>query len=86
MSTVDKNMLVSFVNRLENQIEIVKTAQDDLKQIFEEAKSAGYETKALKTLIKLREIENDPKKSNQFEEEQYWVEAYKTALGMEKGE
>jgi len=80
---IDNQRLKSFIDRIEKLEVEKKNLADDLKEVYSEAKSAGYETKALRQVVKLRRIIENPKLKNQLDEEQYWVDAYKTALGLE---
>jgi uncharacterized protein (UPF0335 family) len=80
---IDNQRLKSFIDRIEKLEVEKKNLADDLKEVYGEAKSAGYETKALRQVVKLRRIIENPKLKNQLDEEQYWVDAYKTALGLE---
>lgn len=80
---VDTNRLTSFINRIEKLEEEKRNLNEDLKEVYGEAKSAGYETKALRQVVKLRKILENPKLKNKADEEQYWVDAYKASLGLE---
>lgn len=46
--------LKSVIERVERIMEEKKALQDDIKDIFAEAKSNGFDAKALRALIKLR--------------------------------
>lgn len=46
--------LKSVIERVENLMEEKKALQDDIKDIFAEAKGNGFDVKALRALIKLR--------------------------------
>ncbi|OPZ78561.1 MAG: hypothetical protein BWY78_00520 [Alphaproteobacteria bacterium ADurb.Bin438] len=80
---VDSTRLRSFIERIEKLEEQKKNLAEDLKEVYGEAKAAGYETKALKQVVKLLQISENPKLKNKMDEEQYWLETYKTALGLE---
>ncbi len=51
---------------------------DDIKDVFGEAKGRGYDTKAMKTIIRLRK-----KDANERIEEETILQTYMAALGME---
>lgn len=69
--------LRAFVERVE-RVEAEKAdLAEDVKAIFAEAKSRGYDTKAMRRVIRLRKA--DPQK---LAEEDAVVEIYKAALGM----
>lgn len=76
MSTT-KEELVQYIERIERILDDVKNLNADLKEIYGEAKSAGFDVKALKQIIKLRQT--DPDKAAMEEE---IVQSYKDLLGM----
>lgn len=69
--------LRSIVERVERLEEERKALSGDIKDIFTEAKSAGFEVKIIKQLIKLRKL--DPADR---EEEETLLDIYKNAMGM----
>jgi uncharacterized protein (UPF0335 family) len=52
--------------------------QDDIKEVMGEAKSRGYDTKIIRTIVRLRK-----KDANERKEEEAILELYMNALGME---
>lgn len=74
---IDAGRLLSFVERIEHIEEERKTLQNDIKEIFDEAKAANFDVKALKEILKIRK--NDPEDQAQMD---FVVEEYKRALGM----
>ncbi len=46
--------LRQFIERIERLEEEKQTIADDIKDVFGEAKSRGYDTKAMKAIIRLR--------------------------------
>jgi uncharacterized protein (UPF0335 family) len=69
--------LRSFVERLE-QLDSEKTdIADQMKEVMEEAKGRGYDTKVLRKIIALRK--RDPQ---DLSEEEAILELYREALGM----
>ncbi len=50
---------------------------DDIKEVFAEAKGTGFDTKAIRTIIRLRK-----KDQAEREEEESILDLYKVALGM----
>ncbi len=74
VAAAELRQLIERVERLEEE----KTAlQDDIKEVMAEAKGRGYDTKAIRTIIRLRK--KDP---NERQEEEALVELYMNALGM----
>ena len=77
MAEIDASKLLSYVERVEHLNEEVKALQTDIKEIYEEAKSNGYDVKALKAIIALRKLDDAER-----EEAETVLEVYKAALGM----
>ena len=72
-----KEQLKSFIERIERLEEEKKTIADDIKDVFAEAKGTGFDTKAMRTIIRLRK-----KDQAEREEEESILDLYKAALGM----
>ena len=77
MAEIDASKLLSYVERVEHLNEEVKALQTDIKEIYEEAKSNGYDVKALKAIIALRKLDHAAR-----EEAETVLDVYKAALGM----
>ncbi|HVL73806.1 MAG TPA: DUF2312 domain-containing protein, partial [Beijerinckiaceae bacterium] len=45
--------LKSFIERIERLMEEVKTIQDDIKDVYAEAKGNGFDTKVMRKVIAL---------------------------------
>ena len=69
--------LRSIVERIERLEEERKALSDDIKDIVAEAKSAGFDVKALRQVIRMRTWEPAV-----LEEHEALVELYRRALGM----
>ncbi len=74
---VAADRLRSIVERIERLEEEKNALAGDIKDIFAEAKSAGFDIKALRTLISLRR-----KEPAEVEEQDALVTLYRQALGM----
>jgi uncharacterized protein (UPF0335 family) len=72
-----KDQLKAFVERIERLEEEKKTISDDIKDVYAESKANGFDTKALRAVIRLRKQE--PMERN---EQQMILETYMQALGM----
>lgn len=48
--------LRSFIERIERLEEEKKTLSDDIKDVYAELKGTGFDTKAVRTIIRLRKI------------------------------
>ena len=81
MSQIGHNVaaerLMSIVERIEKLEEERKLLQADIKDIYTEAKSAGFDTKVLRMLIASRK-----KDQAEWEEQQALLETYMQALGQ----
>lgn len=75
--TVAAAELRQLIERIERLEEEKIALQDDIKEVMAEAKGRGYDTKAMRTIIRLRK--KDP---NERQEEEALVELYMNALGM----
>ena len=71
---LNSDQLVQFIERLERLEEEKKALSDDTKDIFAEIKTAGYDIKIVKEVLKLRKL--DP---NEREERISLIEVYMTA-------
>ncbi|MGH6761291.1 MAG: DUF2312 domain-containing protein [Phyllobacterium sp.] len=75
--TVAAGQLRAFIERIERLEEEKQTIADDIKDVYAEAKGNGYDTKAIRTLVRLRK-----KDQAEREEEETILELYMNALGM----
>lgn len=78
ISGVDGGRLLSLIERIERLTEEKKGIAEDIKQVFMEAKSAGYDVKAMRAVIKLRSINPTDRR-----EADYMLDTYKRALGLD---
>lgn len=76
--TVAAAELREFIERIERLEEEKAAIQGDIKDVIGEAKGRGYDTTAIRTIIKLRK-----KDANQRIEEETILQTYLAALGME---
>jgi uncharacterized protein (UPF0335 family) len=75
--TVAAGQLRAIIERIERLEEEKKTISDDIKEVFAEAKGTGFDTKAIRTIIRLRK-----KDQAERQEEETILDLYKAALGM----
>lgn len=66
-----------LIERIERLAEEKQHISDDIKDVYTEAKSAGFDTKAMKRVIALRK-----KEKAERDAEEAMVEVYKDALGL----
>ena len=69
--------LRSIIERIERLEEERKALGDDIKDIFSEAKSAGFDVKVIRQIISIRK-----KEPAEVEEQQSLLDLYMRALGM----
>jgi uncharacterized protein (UPF0335 family) len=74
---VAADRLRSLVERIERLEEERKALGNDIKDIYAEAKSAGYDVKVLRQLIRIRKQE-----PAEVEELETLLDVYRRALGM----
>ncbi len=66
-----------FIERIERLEEEKKGIADDVKDVYAEAKSNGYDTKTMRKVIALRRME-----SHVRQEADALLETYRNALGL----
>ncbi len=76
--TIAVGQLRAFIERIELLSDDKQTISDDIKVVFAELKAAGFDTKAVRTIIRLRK-----KEPHERQEEQAMIQLYMDALGME---
>ena len=76
-SQIDGAQLLSYIERAEKLNEDAANIAADLKEIMNEAKSAGYDTKMIKQMIKLRKMDKD-----ELDENDELVKLYRRVLGL----
>ena len=69
--------LKSLIERVERLEEEKTELSTDIKEVYGEAKSAGFDVKVMRQIVRLRKID-----SNDREEQEELLELYKSALGM----
>lgn len=74
---VAADQLRTLIERIERLEEEKKTTADDIKDVFSEAKANGFDTKAIKAILKIRK-KDDAERT----EEEMILDTYMKALGM----
>lgn len=69
--------LRSLIERVERLEEEKRSLAEDIKEVFAEAKGAGFDTKIMRQIIKLRRMDKDD-----LDEQETLLDIYKRALGM----
>lgn len=75
--TVAAGQLRALIERIERLEEEKQSLADDIKDVYAEAKGNGFDTKAIRTIVRLRK-----KDQAEREEEETILDLYKAALGM----
>jgi uncharacterized protein (UPF0335 family) len=75
--TVAADQLRLFIERIERLEEEKKGIADDIRDVYAEAKSNGYDTKTMRKIVALRRLE-----SHVRQEADALLETYRNALGL----
>lgn len=70
--------LRSFVDRVERLEEEKKGLQDDIREVYSEAKGTGFDVRLLREIIRLRRMDKADR-----QEREAVLALYKEALGMD---
>jgi uncharacterized protein (UPF0335 family) len=76
-AAVSNDQLRLFMERIERLDEEKKGISDDMRDVFSEAKSQGYDTKIMRQILKLRKMSQDDR-----QEMEALLDVYKSALGL----
>lgn len=79
-ASVSKDQLRSFVERIERLEEEKQALGEDIKEVYAEAKGNGFDTKVLRTVVRLRKQD-----SSERAEQDAMLDLYLHALGMATG-
>lgn len=74
---VAADQLRSIIGRLEKLEEEKASISDDIRDVFAEAKGNGFDTKALRSVLRIRKID-----AAEREEQEAILDTYLHALGM----
>lgn len=75
--TVSVARLKSFIERIERLEEEKKALAEDIKEIYDEAKSTGFDVKTMRKIVRLNKMNAEERR-----EEQALLDLYMNALGM----
>lgn len=76
--SVAADQLRLLIERIERLEEEKKGIADDIKDVYGEAKSTGYDVKTIRAIVRLRKMENHVR-----QEAEALLETYKAALGLD---
>ena len=74
---VAQDRLRSFIERIERLEEEKAALMADIKEVYAEAKGTGFDVKTMRTVIRLRKMED-----NDRQEAEFLLDTYLAALGM----
>jgi len=74
---VSADQLRLFIERIERLEEEKKGIADDVKDVYAEAKANGYDTKTMRSIVRLRRMEK-----NARDEMDALLDTYRNALGI----
>jgi uncharacterized protein (UPF0335 family) len=69
--------LRQLIERIERLEEEKKALQGDIKDVYTQAKSQGFDTKIIRQIVRLRKLEDQER-----EEIDQLIDLYKAAIGM----
>ena len=75
--TVAADQLRLFIERIERLEEEKKGIADDVRDVYAEAKSNGYDPKIMRMIVRLRRMETHTR-----QEQDALLETYRSALGL----
>ncbi len=83
MSDIGHNLVAGdelqlLFERIENMEAQKKEIAEDIKDVFAEGKSRGYDVKIMRQILRLRALDPDKR-----QEERYLVDAYASAIGLD---
>jgi uncharacterized protein (UPF0335 family) len=74
---IAREQLKSIVERIERLEEEKQALADDIKEVYAEAKANGFDTKTLRTVVRLRKQD-----TSERQEQEALLDLYLQALGM----
>ena len=75
---VSGERLIQLLERIERLEEEKAGLAEDIRDVYAEAKSAGYETKIMRQIVKLRKMDRQKR-----QEQEELLDLYKSAIGLE---
>jgi uncharacterized protein (UPF0335 family) len=83
MSDIGHNLVAGdelqlLVERIETMEQEKKNVMEDIKDVYLEAKSRGFDAKIIRQIVRLRAMDPDKR-----QEERYLVDTYASAIGLD---
>ena len=77
ISGIDSSRLAALIERIEHLEEEIAAIASDIRDIFVEAKGAGFDVKIMRTILKLRKMNAADR-----DEQEILLETYRKALDI----
>jgi len=77
LNSINTQELRQYIERIERVEEEMDAAKADRKDIYSEVKAVGYDTKAVRKIVRLRKMDKMKR-----DEEELILDTYKSALGL----
>ena len=74
---IAQDRLRSFIERVERLEDEKSVLAADIKEVYAEARSAGFDPKTMRKVVRLRKMEDSDR-----QEEEFLLDTYLSALGM----
>ncbi|MEI9927257.1 MAG: DUF2312 domain-containing protein [Sphingomonas sp.] len=75
--SISADQLRLFIERIERLEEEKKSMADDIRDVYAEAKSTGFDVKTMRAIVRLRKMEKHTR-----DEAEALLDTYKAALGL----
>ena len=75
---IGESLLLEYVLNSIEKSNVASDFADDIKDVYGEAKSTGYDVKTIRSIVRLRKLENHVR-----QEAEALLEMYKAALGID---
>jgi uncharacterized protein (UPF0335 family) len=72
--------LRSLIERIERLEEEKRATSEDIKEVYAEAKGAGFDAKIMRQIVRIRKMDE-----NELDEQEALLDTYMSALGMKPG-
>ncbi len=77
MTVIATEQLKQFISRIERLQQDKADIASDIKQVFDEARSSGFDIKTMKQVLKLKKLDRDS-----LAEQESMLELYRSALDI----
>lgn len=71
-------LLLSFIERIENLEDTRRSISNEIKNVYDEVKDAGFDTKTVREIVKIRSLH-----ISEYNRRTELLSLYKQVLGME---